>query len=136
VEATLFGQNFEIEPSEPQVASFLDRPTIVWRWQVTPTRSGRQTLHFRILPIAQSAAIRLPGTPELLEATISVEAEPKTFWQRADDVARGIGGHPLVTGFGALAAITAFVAAGWRWVLRRPWPWKRPGPPPTAPTGG
>jgi hypothetical protein len=25
--------------------------------------------------------------------------------------------------FGALAAIVAVLAAGWKWVLRRPWPW-------------
>jgi hypothetical protein len=27
----------------------------------------------------------------------------------------------LVTSFGALAGIVAVLAAGWKWVLRRPW---------------
>lgn len=136
VEATLIGQNFDIDPSEPQAASFIDRPTIEWRWQVTPRRAGNHTLHVRIVPIARSDALRLPGTPSTFSATITVDAAKRTFWQRADDVARGIGGHPLVTGFGALVTIAAVLAASWRWVLRRPWPWKRPGPPPTAPTRG
>jgi hypothetical protein len=33
----------------------------------------------------------------------------------------------LVTSFGAFAGIVAVVAAGWKWVLRRPWPWRVDG---------
>jgi hypothetical protein len=142
VEATLRGQDFDIDPSEPQPGSFLDQPTIVWTWQVTPTSSGPHTLQFRILPVAREDEIRLPGTPVLFEATISVDAAPKSFWERVDDVVRGIAGHPVVTGFGALAAMAAVLAAGWRWILRRPWPWadtaarrvKGPPPPPGSVT--
>lgn len=35
--------------------------------------------------------------------------------------------RPLVTSFGALAGIVAVLAAGWKWVLRRPWPWRADG---------
>jgi hypothetical protein len=33
----------------------------------------------------------------------------------------------LVTSFGALAGTVAVLAAGWKWVLRRPWPWRADG---------
>jgi hypothetical protein len=83
--------------------------------------------------VAREDELRLPGTPVLFEATISVDAASKSFWERVDDVVRGIAGHPVVTGFGALAAMAAVLAAGWRWVLRRPWPWAKHVPPGNPP---
>jgi hypothetical protein len=125
VEATLRGQGFEIDPADPQGGSFIDQPTITWTWQVTPTSAGLRTLQFRILPVARGDGIEIPGTPVLFEATITVEAERRSFWQRVDDGVRGVVGHPVVTGFGALAGIATVLAAGWRWILKREWPWSK-----------
>ncbi len=130
VEATLRGQGFDVDPDDlhPQRGSFLDRPTIEWSWSVTPTSPGQRTLHFQLLPVAQEGELRLLGSPIPFDATIAVVAAPRSFWDRVDDVVRGVVGYPLVTSFGALAGIVTVLAAGWRWVLKRPWPWSKQTP--------
>jgi hypothetical protein len=129
VEVTLRGQGFEIDPDDPQSGSFLDRPTIDWSWSVTPTSAGRRTLHVQVLPVAREGALQLPGTPILFEATIAVDAAPRSVLDRVDGVVRGVVGYPLVTSFGALAGIVTMLAATWRWILKRPWPWAATAPP-------
>jgi hypothetical protein len=128
VEATLRGSGFDIDPDVAQIGSFLDRPSIDWSWSVTPTSAGRRTLHLRLLPVAQEGDLRKVGTPIPFEATILVDAAPQGFWERVDDVVRGVLGYPLVTSFGALVGIVTVLAAGWRWILKRPWPWAAKAP--------
>ncbi len=126
VRATLRGQGFVIDPSDAQAGSFLDSPDVSWRWQVTPTSAGSRTLHFELLPLARDGDLQLPGTPVLFAATIAVDAQPQSFWDHVDDVVSGVVEYPLVTSFGALVAIAGVLAAGWTWVLKRPWPWATP----------
>lgn len=125
VEATLRGQSFDIDPDEPQAGSFIDQPSMSWTWQVTPTSAGTRRLLLRIVPIAQDQDLQLLGTPVPFEVTITVVAAPRSFWQRVDDFIRALISHPLVSGFGALAAMIATLAAVWRWVLNRDWPWSQ-----------
>ncbi|HET9602022.1 MAG TPA: hypothetical protein VFP08_10545, partial [Acidimicrobiales bacterium] len=58
------------------------------------------------------------------------EFSPLVAWLAAPILRRWLlssRSSPVVTSFGALAGIVAVLAAGWKWVLSRPWPWRADG---------
>jgi hypothetical protein len=120
VEAQLRGPELRVDPDGFQPGSFLDSPTIVWSWDVTPTQVGRRRLTLRIRSIAviEGRRIEGAGTP-LYQTDIVAKARPRSFWERVNDAASGVVEHPLVRGFGSLLVVGGAIAGGWRWLVKR-----------------
>ena len=53
MQATLTGQGFLIEALTPEVQAVSERTPTMWRWQVTPTKTGTQSLHLSLLAIIE-----------------------------------------------------------------------------------
>ena len=124
VEARLRGNDFDVDPEEFQEASFLDRPQIVWSWDVSPKRIGDAVLTLEIKSNAEIDGRTVVGTPHLYSASISVNAKPETFGDKTHRWSNAVVEHPLVKGLAPLLLVLGTVASLWRWFLKRPWPWK------------
>ena len=123
VQAQIRGVGFDIEPAAFQQGSFLDQPTVVWSWDVTPRRVGGHVLTLVIRSVAVIDGRRIEGAgQELFEASITVGAAPEGAWERFTRWTGAVVEHPLVRGFGSFLAIGAAAATVWRWLLKRPWP--------------
>jgi hypothetical protein len=127
VAAQVRGAAFEIEPQDFQEGSFLDAPTITWRWDVRPLETGELTLTLDIRSVVVVDGRRLVGSSQLYSTDITVDAAPQSVPQHISGWFDALIDYPLVRGFGSLAAVAAAAAAGWRWILKRPWPWAARG---------
>lgn len=124
VQAQLRGRDFDIDPEEFQPGSFLDRPTITWLWDIAARQAGESTLTLEIRSIAVIDGRRIEGAGgELYTSTIHIDARPENFWSRSKRWSGEIVDHPLVRGLGSLLLVGGTIAAAWRWLLKRPWPW-------------
>jgi hypothetical protein len=120
VQARLRGPMFDVVPEEFQPGSFLDEPSIVWSWDVTPTRPGQRPLTLEIRSTALIEGRRIEGAnSRLYQTDIIVKAEPRSFWERLNDAASGVVDHPVVRGFGSLLVVGGAIAGGWRWLVKR-----------------
>jgi hypothetical protein len=126
VKATLSGSEFDIE-DPTQSGSLLDTQRIDWFWDVTPQSAGDHQLALRITPRVELPGGRVEnGTPRgPFTANIDVNAEERNLWERFSDWLTSVVEHPLVRGVGPFIAIAGLIAAFWKWVLRRPWPWAK-----------
>jgi hypothetical protein len=128
IQGQLRGEDFEIDPDEFQQGSFLDRPAITWSWDVAPRRPGKSTLTLEVRSIAVIDGRRIEGAGgELYTSEIHVVAQPVDRWTRSKQWLEGVVDYPLVRGLGSLLLLGATIAAGWRWLLKRPWPWASAG---------
>jgi hypothetical protein len=131
VQTRLRGSDFDVNPGDFQEGSFLDQAEIVWSWDVVPRRTGRRVLSMEIKSVADIGGRRIPGAGQYLyETSISVNAEPESFWGKTGRWSEPLVEHPLVKGLGSLLLLLGTLGGIWRWLLRRPWPWK--GPPPAS----
>jgi hypothetical protein len=129
VEARIHGADFDVDPEGYQEGSFLDQPEIVWSWDVVPRRTGRKILTLDIRSVADVRGRTIRGAAQhLYKTSINVEAEPESFWDKTRRWSEALVGHPLVKGLGSLLLLLGTLAGIWRWLLRRPWPWKHPTP--------
>jgi hypothetical protein len=115
MQATLSGQDFEIDPEGPVARTVLsDRPT-TWDWTVKPLAHGPdKPLTLRLEAVIARDGHDLPPVEiETFSATIMVEV---TTWDRAVEIAKEL--SPL---HAALVAVggTAIVVVSWLWRLRR-----------------
>jgi hypothetical protein len=91
----------------------------VLRWLVRPLRPGTLTLTVTLLPLWQGDEIG----PEEFE--IDVDAKPKSSFESVSDTVGDLTEQPLLRAIPLFAAVVAALAALWRWVLHKPWPWAR-----------
>lgn len=121
MQATLSGQDFEIEPEGPVARTVLsDRPT-TWDWTAKPLTHGPDkplTLRLEAV-IARDGRDLPPVGIETFSAAIMVEV---TTWDRAVEIAKDF--SPLHATLVAVSG-TAIAAIGWLWRQRR-----APPPPP------
>ncbi len=141
VEAELTGLDFDITPSGPQKASFLSGDHVTWIWTVQPRQSGsglplQLTVRGFVEGVSDVAgAQELARGPDPIIVAISVEAEPRSFTERAADVWWGFWDSRLWTGIAGVLALLAFFGVRVREPSRRekkPLP-PRPLPPPAPP---
>jgi hypothetical protein len=126
VEAQLRGEDFRINPEGFQGGSFLDRPVVTWSWDVVPLKSGTRVLTLEIRSIAEIDGRRIVGAGgQLFTTSIDVGVKPENLGERLTRGSEAVVDHPLVRGFGSLAVVGAALAGGWRWLLKRPWPWTK-----------
>ncbi len=52
-------------------------------------------------------------------------AAARTAWEQTSDTVTDVTEHPVVRGVGPITALVVSLAAVWRWVFRKPWPWAR-----------
>lgn len=134
VQAQLRGLDFKIEPAGFQQGSFLDRPTIVWSWDVVPLNPGRTQLTLEIRSVAEVAGRRIEGAGgELYVSAIQVDTKTEGLGEKVRRWSGDIVDHPLVKGFGSLLLVLGTLAGWWRGLLKRPWPWRRRVPSEEAP---
>ena len=130
VQAQLRGEDFRVNPSEFQVGSFLDRPVVTWSWDVVPLKAGTRTLTLEIRSVADIGGRKIPGAGgELFTTAIDVGVKPEDLGEKLTRWSGDVVEHPLITGFGSLAVAAAALAAAWRWLLKRPWPWTKKSKP-------
>lgn len=128
VQGQLRGEDFEIDPDEFQQGSFLDRPAITWSWDVAPQKPGESTLTLEVRSIAVIDGRRIEGAGgELYTSDIHVVAQPVSRWTRLKQWQEDVVEYPLVRGLSSLLLLGATIAAAWRWLLKRPWPWAKAG---------
>ena len=128
VQAQLRGLDFEVDPDEFQLGSFLDRPTITWSWDVVAQKPGESTLELEIRSVAVIDGRRIVGAGrELYTSAIDVDARPEGWWDRSERISAQVTDHPLVRGLGSLLLLGATFAGAWHWLLKRPWPWLTAG---------
>ncbi|MCA1706898.1 MAG: hypothetical protein LC808_28000, partial [Actinobacteria bacterium] len=129
VQAQLRGEDFRVKPEEFQGASFLDRPVVTWSWDVVPLKSGTRVLTLEIRSIAEIDGRRIEGAGgQLFTTSIDVGVKPENLGEKLTRWSKAVVDHPLVRGFGSLALIAGALAAGWRGLLKRPWPWTKKSP--------
>jgi hypothetical protein len=137
VQAQLRGEDFRVNPDGFQGASFLDRPIVTWSWDVVPLKAGTGVLTLEIRSVAQIEGRRIEGAGgELFTTSIDVGVKPENPGQALTRWSKAVVEHPLVKGFGSLAAVAAGLAAGWHWLLKRPWPWTKRSPEQQVAGGG
>jgi hypothetical protein len=122
MQATLSGQDFEIQPDGPVARTILaDRPT-TWDWTVRPLTHGPdKPLTLRLEAVIERDGERLPPVEiETFSATILVEV---TTWDRVVEAAKEL--SPLHATLVAVGG-TAIGVLSWLWRLRR-----KPAPTPT-----
>ena len=94
------------------------------RWTAKPERSGNLTLEVTVVPlVADEASTTDEVGPERF--SIEVSAENKSIYRSVSDGIGHLTEEPVLRAIPLTAAIVAALAAFWRWVLRRPWPWAR-----------
>lgn len=126
VQALLRGIDFRIEPPDYRLRSFLDEPVVSWSWDVVPLKTGHLelTLEIRSRAIVDDRIYDSATAGEYL-ATITVDTKPETWLATIKRWSKDVVEHPLVQGFGSLALVAGTLAAAWRRLLKRPWPWQR-----------
>ena len=126
VQAQLRGADFRVDPAEFQPRSFLDQPSVEWSWDVVPLKAGTSVLNLEIRSVAVIDGRRIEGAgTQLYQSTRHDHDEgPGVRCRRqALDVERRR--FPARPRLGSLLVIFGALAAAWRGVLKRPWPWKR-----------
>jgi hypothetical protein len=112
VRAQLRGAGFEIVPEDFQGGSFLDRPSIRWSWDVTPTKEGDRSLTLEVQSVAHIGGDEIEGAGgELFEAEIAVDAKPRSTMDRVGDMAGGFVSHPVAQLMAWVAAVGTLVLA-------------------------
>ncbi len=126
VQAQLRGEDFKVNPGGFQQASFLDRPSVTWSWDVVPMKSGPRFLTLEIRSIAEIEGRRIEGAGgELFTTAIDVGVKSENFGQTLTRWSGGVVDHPLVRGFGSLAVVAGAALGVWRRLLGRRWPWSK-----------
>ena len=126
VVATLTGTPFDIEDEE-KTGDFLRSSSLTWTWDVTPREAGSHDLSLEITPRWSFQGVVQSGTPRPFRADIEVVGASKSGWDRFTGWLASVVDFPLVRGAGSLVAVVGALAACWKWVLRRPWPWVAAG---------
>lgn len=125
-EAQLRGSDFHIDPETPQPGSFIKERRIEWSWDVSAKRPGQDlVLTLEVTSKAVVADRVLIASSKLFEATVRADVKPESAPETFERISGEVVDHPLVRGFGSLAVVAAALAAAWRWLLKRPWPWAR-----------
>ncbi|KST70079.1 hypothetical protein [Mastigocoleus testarum] len=109
LKAHLDGNNFEVKPIDEKNRALLDGKSVKWRWSVTPTKSGQQTLILIVY-----ARVKLSNESEELvdlktfERPITVAVNKRDWFKENWDKVIGI---PIALGG---TGFFAFVASKWR----------------------
>jgi len=126
VQAQLRGADFRVDPAEFQPRSFLDQPSVEWSWDVVPLKAGTSVLNLEIRSVAVIDGRRIEGADtQLYQSTVTITTKDQGFGSDIKRWTTSVVDFPLVRGFGSLLVIFGALAAAWRGVLKRPWPWKR-----------
>jgi len=97
---------------------------VTWSWDVVPLKAGTRVLTLEIRSVADIEGRRIEGAGgQLFTTSIDVGVKPENLGEKVTRWSKAVVDHPLVRGFGSLAVVAAALAAGWRWLLKRPWPW-------------
>jgi hypothetical protein len=108
MEAHLSGRNFSIDSVTPEIQAVALSDITSWQWQVTPTASGRQTLH---LIVSAVLTVERQSTPRALD-TFDRSIEVEVGWTRRTAAFFGNNWQWLWT-----AILVPIV--GWLWSKRR-----------------
>jgi hypothetical protein len=126
-EVQLRGVAFDVDPKDFQPGSFLDQSSVEWSWDVTPKTRGREVLTLAMRAVAQLGDRSIKAaSSRIVHANITVEAEPRSAFERGDEISRGVFDHPLVKliGAGGFVAIGTAIG-GWARKARGKTPRKR-----------
>ena len=90
-----------------------------------PLEAGTSTLNVEIRSVAVIGGRRFEGVGTLLfDTAVTVTTKDQGFGADIKRWTSSVVDFPLVRGFGSLLVIFGALAAAWRGVLKRPWPWK------------
>ncbi|AFY36083.1 hypothetical protein [Calothrix sp. PCC 7507] len=113
MEANLTGQNFTIKPITKENQVLLKGQVTEWRWSVTPTDQGEQTLSLIV-----SARIKIPNQTEesiqleVLDRSIKVAVNPNYWFSQ--------NWQWIVENWSTIMAIltgsSVFILARWQWI--------------------
>ena len=76
MEADLSGQGFKIEALVPEEQAVYGDKATYWKWEVTPTKDGDQTLHLAISAIINVSDNQVPLVVQTFSKIIKVEISP------------------------------------------------------------
>lgn len=76
MQATLYGQSFNVKSLVPEVQLVSSERTTEWRWEVTPTEYGEQSLHLALLAIVNISGQKEPYVIRTYNKTIEVKISP------------------------------------------------------------
>ena len=125
VQAQLRGADFRVDPAEFQPRSFLDQPSVEWSWDVVPLKAGTSVLSLEIRSVAVIDGRRIEGAgTQLYQSTVTITTKDQGFGADVKRWTSSVVDFPLVRGFGSLLVIFGALAAAWRGILKRPWPWR------------
>lgn len=100
IEAQLVGaqKDFEVTPPSALTQSFIATRVLTWRWQVTPLRAGPGLkLVLRLQPtVIEDGRAPRPGSDELHEALIEVDAQPQSLVVQVGEKANDLVGNNVV----------------------------------------
>jgi hypothetical protein len=119
------GQAVDVRPDEPLRGSFLDRDTVRWTWFVTPRQPGTRILTLEIVSVAVIGGREIIGVGgELFETEVRVRAASRSIPERAGGIIGAVFPNGVIRDLASLIAVLGALAAAWRWLLKRPWPWR------------
>ena len=134
VEARLYGQDFNVTPTDWQAKAFIGSDSLTWEWGAEPKRAGTElslALEIRGLLLLDNGSYQ-PTAGRTFNATIVVTAQPESFWTRMHKRFNGFIGEPLVQWIG-LPGLIGIVTGTEEFIRRRKKAKKSSGSNPTPP---
>jgi hypothetical protein len=88
MEARLSGVGFKIEAITAEVQAISERDRTEWKWEIEPTKAGRQNLHLTLSAILDVANNHVRRTVRTFERTIEVDEVVVPWPQRLSQFAK------------------------------------------------